>query len=125
MARKKPDAAAPSLTAPRAARLYKLLSLLAAGPQTRRTLLTKLKLDVRGFYRDLETVRDLGIEVALAADAKYALAGSMDDALGRVPFPDPGLSVREAMQLAAGGSPAHRKLKQRINAFLNPSSKSR
>jgi predicted DNA-binding transcriptional regulator YafY len=118
MARKKAGPPPAALTTQRAARLYKLLTLLGDGPQTRRLLLTRLKLDVRGFYRDLETLRRFGIEVAPGFDTRYALAGTVDDALARLPFPDPGLNVRDALQLANGTSPAHRKLRQRVTAFL-------
>ena len=119
MARKKAGPAPAALTAQRAARLYKLLTLLGDGPQTRRLLLTRLKLDVRGFYRDLETLRRFGIEVGPGLDTRYALTGAVDDALSRLPFPDPGLNVRDALQLANGSTAAHRRLKQRVNSFLN------
>jgi predicted DNA-binding transcriptional regulator YafY len=118
MARKKAGPPPAALTAQRAARLYKLLTLLGEGPQTRRLLLNRLKLDVRGFYRDLETLRGFGIEVAPGFDTRYTLAGSVDDALARLPFPDPGLNVRDALQLANGTSPAHRRLRQRVTAFI-------
>ncbi|MBN9123025.1 MAG: hypothetical protein J0I06_28455 [Planctomycetes bacterium] len=114
------DASAVSLTPLRAARLYRLLTLLGTGPQTRAFLLRRLKLDVRGFYRDLETLKALDIEVTTAGDeAKYALAGELDGALAKLPFPDPGLNVRDALQLSVGSTAAHRKLKQRVNSFLN------
>jgi predicted DNA-binding transcriptional regulator YafY len=121
MGRKKAEPAPVILTAPRAARLYKLLTLLGPGPQTRRFLLTRLKIDIRGFYRDLEALRGLGIEVAAGADNKYSLADTLDAALARLPFPDPGLNVRDALQLASGHTPAHRKLRQRVNSFLQGS----
>jgi predicted DNA-binding transcriptional regulator YafY len=120
MRRNKVDAATVTLTASRAARLYRLLTLLGAGPQTRAALLRRLKIDVRGFYRDLESLRALGIEVTTSGDEpKYALAGELDDALAKLPFPDPGLNVRDALQLANGTTAAHRRLKQRVNSFLN------
>ncbi|VTR92974.1 Uncharacterized protein OS=Singulisphaera acidiphila (strain ATCC BAA-1392 / DSM 18658 / VKM B-2454 / MOB10) GN=Sinac_3067 PE=4 SV=1 [Gemmata massiliana] len=119
MGRKKVDASAVSLTSLRAARLYRLLTLLRNGPQTRAALLRRLKLDVRGFYRDLESLRALGIEVNVGDDTKYTLVGEVDDALAKLPFPDPGLNVRDALQLSIGNSSAHRKLKQRVNSFLN------
>ncbi len=120
MGRKKVDASAVSLTSLRAARLYRLLTLLGTGPQTRSLLLRRLKIDVRGFYRDLEALRALRIEVATSGDEpKYALEGDVDDALAKLPFPDPGLNVRDALQLANGSTAAHRKLKQRVNSFLN------
>jgi predicted DNA-binding transcriptional regulator YafY len=118
MGRKKAGLATPTLTASRAARLYKLLTLLDDGPQTRHKLLTRLRLDVRGFYRDLEAVRALGIEITSSPENKYTLAGDLDEALARLPFPDPGLSVHDALQLANGSTAAHRKLRRRIDAFL-------
>ena len=125
MAKKKTDPAPPVLTAARAARLYKLLALLADAPRTRQKLLTRTKLDVRGFYRDLEALRRYKIAVASQPDGKYALAGELDEALGRLPFPDPGLSVQDALQLANGTSAAHRKLRQRVNTFLGTSGRPR
>lgn len=120
MGRKKVDASTVTLTPLRAARLYRLLTLLGGGPQTRNFLLRRLKIDVRGFYRDLETLGLLGIDVTSAGDeTRYALVGDLDDALAKLPFPDPGLNVRDALQLANGSTAAHRKLKQRVNSFLN------
>jgi hypothetical protein len=120
MGRKKVDASVVTLTPLRAARLYRLLTLLGDGAQTRNFLLRRLKLDIRGFYRDLEALRSLGIEVETTGDeTRYALAGELDDALARLPFPDPGLTVRDALQLADGSTAAHRKLKQRVHSFRN------
>jgi len=120
MGRKKVDASTVTLTPLRAARLYRLLTLLGTGPQTRAFLLRRLKLDVRGFYRDLEALRTLGIEVTTTNDeTRYTLVGELDPALEKLPFPDPGLNVRDALQLAIGNTAAHRKLKQRVNSFLN------
>lgn len=123
MGRKKVLAAPVALTTPRAARLYKLLALLGDGPQTRRILLSRLKLDVRGFYRDLEVLRGLRIEISVGADNRYTLPLSLDDALARLPFPDPGLSVRDVLQLCSGSTAAHRKLKNSLNAFQQAGSK--
>jgi hypothetical protein len=111
MGRKKVDASTVTLTPPRAARLYRLLTLLGDGPQTRNFLLRRLKLDVRGFYRDLIEVTTTGDET------RYLLIGELDNALEKLPFPDPGLTVRDALQLSNGSTAAHRKLKQRVNLF--------
>lgn len=120
MGRKKVDASVVSLTALRAARLYRLITLLGNGPQARSALLRRLKIDIRGFYRDLETLKSLGIEwTTTGDDPKYALVGELDDALEKLPFPDPGLNVRDALQLSNGSTAAHRKLKQRVNSFLS------
>jgi predicted DNA-binding transcriptional regulator YafY len=120
MGRKKVDASTVTLTPQRAARLYRLLTLLGGGPQTRNFLLRRLRLDVRAFYRDLEALRLLGIDIVSAGDeTRYTLVGDLDDSLAKLPFPDPGLNVRDALQLANGSTAAHRKLKQRVNSFLN------
>ena len=118
MGRKKPTPAPVTLTTQRAARLYKLLSLLGDGPQTRRILLVRLKIDVRGFYRDLEALRGLRIEIDMGSDNRYSLPISLDESLARLPFPDPDLSVRDVLQLCTGSSAAHRKLKHSVNSFL-------
>lgn len=121
MGRKKPTPAPITLTAQRAARLYKLLALLGEGPLTRRSLLSRLKIDVRGFYRDLEALRGFRIEIGLGLDNRYALPLKLDEALARLPYPDPGLSVRDVLQLCNGSTAAHRKLKQSVNTFLQVS----
>ena len=118
MGRSKTPVAAPSVTAQRAARLYRLLALTAGNARTRPTLQKKLKVDVRGFYRDLELLRSLGVTVTVAGD-KYELVGGLDEALAKLPFPDPGLSLREALDLAANGrTEAHKKLRSRISSFI-------
>ena len=78
-------------------------------------------MDTRGFYRDLESLRRLGIEIAADRDGRYNLAGSLDEALTRFPLPDPGLNVREAMQLVNGVASAQQKLRRRVEAFLKAS----
>ena len=118
MGRKKPTPAPITLTAQRAARLYKLLALLGEGPLTRRSLLSRLKIDVRGFYRDLEALRGFRIEIGLGLDNRYALPLKLDEALARLPYHDPGLSVRDVLQLCNGSTAAHRKLKQSVSSFL-------
>ena len=114
MTRTKKDADA-VLTPQRAARLYRLLSMLGNGSQTRVSLLKRLKLDLRGFYRDLEFLRHLGVEYS-SGNHRYSLACDLESALDRLPFPDPGLSLKDAMLLSRGSSEAHRKLKRRIES---------
>lgn len=106
-----------AVTADRAARLYRLLRLLATGPQTRALLMKRLKLDVRGFYRDLEMLRSSGIDLPLA-NHRYCLSEDVEDAIARLPFPDPHLTLAEAKQLAKGRTNAHRKLKEQITLIV-------
>jgi hypothetical protein len=93
--------------------LCKLLRLLGTGPQTRAALTRRLRLDVRGFYRDLVVLRRAGIAVVLEA-GRYRLDESADRAIARVPFPDPHLTLGEARQLARGRTAAHRKLQEQV-----------
>jgi hypothetical protein len=102
-----------TVSAERADRLYRLLELLGSGPQTRAAMTRRLRLDVRGFYRDLELLRTAGIVVPLH-NRRYTLEGSLAAARSRLPFPDPHLTLGEARQLAKGRTPAHRKLKEQI-----------
>jgi predicted DNA-binding transcriptional regulator YafY len=110
---RRPDTAAATISPERAARLYRLVTLLGRGPQTRAKLTRALRFNVRGFYRDLEILRDAGIAVTLA-NGQYALAARMVEALDRLPFPDPRLSLGEARQLSRGRSKAHKKLRHQL-----------
>lgn len=106
-----------TVTAKRAARLYRMLRLLSVGAQTRTALARRLKLDVRGFYRDLVLLRECGIDLPLEA-GRYELTLDLDEAVSRLPFPDPHLTLAEAMQLAKGRSAAHKKLKKQVDQII-------
>ena len=106
-----------TVTAERAARLYRLLKLLAAGPQSRPTLTRRLRLDVRGFYRDLDLLRSAGIDLPLLK-GRYILRDKVRDAVTRLPFPDPRLTLGEAGLLAKGRTAAHQKLKRQLAQIL-------
>jgi predicted DNA-binding transcriptional regulator YafY len=110
------SAAANAVTSKRAARLHRLLLLLGKKPQQRESLTRRLRLDVRGFYRDLKLLRSAGILVVLAK-GRYALQGAASAALEKLPFPDPLLTLGEARLLAKGRTAAHRKLKEIIAAI--------
>ncbi|HMC66411.1 MAG TPA: hypothetical protein VKI65_15865 [Gemmataceae bacterium] len=112
-------AAAKAVTPERAARLYRLLRLLAAGPQTRPALTRRLRLDLRSFYRDLELLRAAGIELRLH-NSHYRLHEPIAAALTQLPFPDPHLNLGEARLLAKGRTPAHRKLKEQLARIVKP-----
>src|SRR4051812_34975434 len=96
MARKRPAPESPraAVTAERFGRLHRLVVALGQAARTRAWLLKELKLDVRGFYRDLEVLRGAGIEVALGAGV-YALSLDAAEAEARLPFPDPRLTLGE------------------------------
>jgi predicted DNA-binding transcriptional regulator YafY len=120
MAKKRPKdlpPAARAVTLDRAARLYGLLHILSTAPQTRAALMKRLRLDVRGFYRDLELLRSSGIGVPLAK-GRYQLKEELAKILPQLPFPDPGLTLGEAIQLAKGRSRAHEKLRRQIARIM-------
>ena len=118
MRSKKVEPLSGSLSGQRASRLFRLLTLLDEGPLTRQQVLRKLRIDVRGFYRDLEALRGLGVVVHTGSDNRYSLTIHLDEALDRLPFPDPQLNFRDVQLLVKGETAAHRKLKQRLNSFL-------
>ncbi len=101
----------------RSARLCRLLHLLQGKGATRPQLLRRLRLDVRTFYRALEALRELGILVELI-EGKYVLLGKLEDAIDRVPFPDPQLNLAEARQLSKGRGAVHRKLRALLEEVL-------
>jgi predicted DNA-binding transcriptional regulator YafY len=105
------EATVATLTLERAARLHRLLTMVGTGPQTRAVLTRRLRLGIRGYYRDLEILRAVGIVIELSA-GKYYLRDDVSSALERLPFPDPGLSLGEARQLAKGRSRAHKKIRE-------------
>lgn len=110
-----PDKSA--VTPERAARLYRLLQVLRSGPRTRSALLRRLRLDIRGFYRDLDTLRKAGVEVRLDG-RRYRLVGRAEAAVLLLPFPDPRLTLGDALVLARGRRRAHRLLKQQIRQII-------
>jgi hypothetical protein len=118
MAKKRAAPAINTVTSDRAGRLFRLLTLLGAGPQTRASLTRRLRLGVRGFYRDLEVVRAVGIDIALSG-GKYILLEPAATAIERLPFPDPGLTLGEARALSRGKTTAHRKIREQLTKIEN------
>lgn len=108
-----------SVTAARVARLYRFISLLARGPVARPVLLRRLGLNQRGFYRDIELLRAVGIRVA-PREGRYFLEPAFEEAVDRLPFPDPRLSLGEAQRLARGTTAAHRALRQQVEEITGP-----
>ena len=94
--------------------ILSILQFLGGGPRSREALIKHLKLDVRGFYRDLELLRAAHIAVTLT-ERRYTLGERVENAIARLPFPDPRLTLGDALQLAKGRGPAHRKLKEQIS----------
>ena len=112
--RRPPSLSTPrTVTADRAARLYRLLRSLATGAKSRAVLRRSLHLDVRGFYRDLELLRESSISITYSR-GRYRLDQTLRQATAQLPFPDPALTLGEAVRLAAGQTAAHRKLRRLV-----------
>lgn len=105
-----------NVTADRVARLYRLVAMLAPRPVARATLLRRLRMNQRSFYRDIELLRRREIPVN-AADGRYRLGLTLEQALACLPFPDPGLTLGQAMALARGRSAVHKVLQARVRAI--------
>ena len=112
MAKKKPRQR-PAVTAERFRRLHALVDLLSTAPRTRPALLVSLAVDVRAFYRDLGLLRASGIAITMRSGV-YALGEPPADAVAKLPFPDPLLTLGEARALARGKSPPHASLAAKI-----------
>lgn len=97
------------ITLARAARLHRLVSILGAQPRTREQVLSELAIGLRTFYRELELLKKVGVKVRLRGKA-YELQTSLDEAEGRLPFPDPQLSFSEMEELAQCPCEAGRRL---------------
>src|SRR5258708_13733687 len=106
-------AAERSVTAERARRLHQLLNLLSGPPQTRSLLTKRLKLDIRGFYRDLEVLRESGIQVNMNA-LKYVLDLDFKRAANLLPFPPPHLTLAEPTLSVTGTRNATRKPRNQL-----------
>lgn len=111
-----------SVTAARVARLYRFIRLLAKGPVARPVLLRKLDLNQRGFYRDIELLRAVGIRIH-PDEGRYSVRPEFDAAVDLLPFPDPQLSLGEAQRLARGKTAAHRVLRRRVDEITAPPGK--
>jgi predicted DNA-binding transcriptional regulator YafY len=106
------------------ARLYRFIRMLSRGPVSRPILLRRLGLNQRGFYRDIELLRAVGIRVAPHAGFYY-LVPEFASAVDLLPFPDPRLSLGEAQRLARGSTAAHRALREQVEVITRPEKKRR
>ena len=107
------------VTLQRAARLHRLVAFLATAPNGRTAVLTELRIGLRTFYRELELLKKRGIKVRFIKKL-YHLIGTRDDALGRLPVPDPELSFAEMAELARCPCPAGLRLAELLAAVVTP-----
>src|SRR4051794_18378876 len=107
------------ITLGRAARLHRLVTVLAASPQTREAVLNELRIGLRTFYRELELLKRCGVKVQQKEKA-YRLLSTAEQAEGRLPFPDPQLSFAEMAELARCPGDAGRRLSEMLSSVINP-----
>jgi hypothetical protein len=93
----------------RAARLHRLVRFLAEAPRNRAAILSELRIGLRTFYRELELLKRCGVKVRFRTKV-YTLSATVEQAEGRLPFPDPQLSFAEMAELAQCDCPAGRRL---------------
>ena len=97
------------ITLQRAARLHRLVRFLAEAPRNRAAILSELRIGLRTFYRELELLKRCGVKVRFRTKL-YTLSATVEQAEGRLPFPDPQLSFAEMAELAQCDCPAGRRL---------------
>jgi hypothetical protein len=106
------------ITLGRAARLHRLVMLLAEKPRGREQVLSTLAIGLRTFYRELELLKRCGVKVQ-QKDKAYVLQGTSEQAEGRLPFPDPQLSFAEMAELARHPGPAAERLAEMLHSVIN------
>ena len=101
----------------RLSRLHRLASELVHGPVSKTTILEKLTIGVRTFYRDLETLNALGMP-AIRTRSGYQLMVSESEIELKLPFPDPCLNFFEARQLAISNDPSARPIAEQFGIVV-------
>ena len=103
----------------RASRLYRLVQLLSEQPSDRDRLLLALNVGLRTFYRELDLLKRCAIKIQ-RSDRCYSLKVTLDEAQGKLPFPDPQLSFAEMAELSAYNGEASRRLAAMLQAVTSP-----
>lgn len=106
------------VTLPRAARLHRLVTLLAQGPRGRNEILATMRVGLRTFYRELVLLKRCGVKVRHKAKL-YQLMHTAAEAEGRLPFPDPQLSFAEMAELAQCDCAAGKRLGELLAWVIN------
>ena len=106
------------ITLGRAARLHKLVRLLAESPRTRDAVLSLLGIGLRTFYRELELLNRCGVKVQFK-NKSYTLLSTAEQAEGRLPFPDPQLSFAEMAELSRYPGEAAQRLARMLDSVIN------
>jgi predicted DNA-binding transcriptional regulator YafY len=106
------------ITLQRASRLHRLVRYLAEAPRTREAILSQLGVGLRTFYRELELLKRCGVKVRHRAKL-YTLLATAEQALGRLPFPDPQLSFAEMAELANCPCEAGKRLAELLASVIS------
>jgi len=106
------------ITFPRAARLHRLVTLLAQSARGRDEILATMRVGLRTFYRELVLLKRCGVKVRHQAKL-YHLMHTASEAEGRLPFPDPQLSFAEMAELAQCPCPAGNRLGELLAWVIN------
>jgi hypothetical protein len=106
------------ITLGRAARLHRLVRLLAESPRQRDAVLSELGIGLRTFYRELELLNRCGVKVQFKGKA-YTLQATAEQAEGRLPFPDPQLSFAEMAELSRYPGEAAQRLARMLDSVIN------
>ena len=106
------------ITLGRAARLHSLVMLLAESPRTRDEVLSRLRVGLRTFYRELELLKRCGVKVQ-QKNKSYTLLATSEQAEGRLPFPDPQLSFAEMAELARCQGEAGKRLAEMLASVVS------
>jgi len=107
------------ITLGRAARLYRLVTMLLAGPTPREGLLDQLTIGLRTFYRELDLLKKCGIKLKREGKS-YRLTSTLAEAEGRLPFPDPQLSFAEMAELSGHPGEAAKRLAEIYQSVVKP-----
>ena len=106
------------ITLGRAARLRRLVVLLAEHPRSREVALSAIGIGLRTFYRELELLKRCGVKV-LFKDKSYSLQVAAEAAEGLLPFPDPQLSFAEMAELSRLPGEAAARLASLLASVVN------
>ncbi|APW63195.1 hypothetical protein [Paludisphaera borealis] len=106
------------ITLARASRLHRLILFLGESPRTRDVVLSQLGIGLRTFYRELELLARCGVKVHHKGK-QYTLMATVEQAEGRLPFPDPQLSFSEMAELARCDCESARRLSRLLTSVTS------
>lgn len=100
----------------RAGRLFKMVKLMSENSVQRAQLIRKLKVGTRTCYRDIDFLRNRGVRLKNVSGG-YGLGESLDEALYKIPFPDPELTFGDVLAVMRGRSGSHKRLQKLFSSL--------